>query len=138
MPLPLQPGILSQTDLDNMRIAFSGVYQTPVDIYRQTVTDDGEGGRTYKAGGSYVKLISTVCHIAWSTHRPPHEDFQSTIDRVESQAFYICLLPLGTNIRAKDRLLVDGAFYEVQAIITDRSFSMDERVQITALDHRSP
>lgn len=85
-------------------------------LYRPEKVDDGQGGRTV----TWNSVAGYACAVLPNPQRREREE----ANRVASDQDWLIRLPLGTDVRTKDRLVVSGFTYDVQGRDTGRSFAV--------------
>lgn len=105
--------MLSARDLTAMRAECALVLDQTATIQRNTPVSDGRGGFTE----SWGTAGTVACHVL------PRQG-QTTLegDRPVSVTLWEILLPVGTNVTARDRLVIGGETYEISDLDTGGSY----------------
>lgn len=107
--------MLSARDLAGMRAECALVLDQTATIQRNTPANDGQGGQTE----SWASVGTVACHVLPRSGQTLLEG-----ERPVSATLWTILLPVGTAITAKDRLVVDGATYEISASDVGASYPL--------------
>ena len=113
--------MLTVPELTAMRTTLDGSLPDLADISRSTPTSDGRGGTTLV----WATVASVPCRVA------PDVAFagESVVaDRVTVTQRWTITLPAGTNVSARDRILIGARTFEVTFVRSARSYEVSCRV----------
>lgn len=123
------PGLLSTGDLASMRTVMDTSLPDTGVVWRRTLADDGQGGRTqtYSAVGTVACRLSPVSALSAGSEEV-HGDRQTAI------ADRIITFPANTDVVPTDRIVVSDQTFEVLAIHAPRSWEISTRVDCVEVD----
>ena len=105
--------LVSQTELTALRAVANSSFPTDVSIYRYARTDTAEGSV------NAWSFVSTVKGWLKEQQIPAVADVGGVQATVPT---YRLNVPYGTDIRAGDRVRIDGAYYEVNDTDSEDSY----------------
>lgn len=94
-------------------------------IQRRTLTDDTAGGKV----AAYADVSAVACRLAFAGSKDePTQTDRAEAGRIVAQVQYVITLPALTEIEATDRLVIDGATYELLSPVTVRFDEVSKRL----------
>jgi head-tail adaptor len=103
--------VLSTSDLLAMREVQSAVLLETATVQRQSPTSDGAGGATE----SWATVASVACRVGVSSSSSQE---RALAERVTNVSTWTLTLPVGTDVRVGDRLVVGTRTFEVLAVLS--------------------
>ena len=94
-------------------------------IVRDTLASDGQGGYTVTTAGTIATVSCRVASMGSSSWE------RQFADRIGTSANYILTMPHGTDVTAKDRIVVSGRTFEVVGLAPRVAWSLAVRVVAT-------
>lgn len=94
-------------------------------VQRATTTDDGYGHN--------VKTWATHATVSAGMAKPSAQIMQQYAARIGALSSWVVSLPLGTDVRADDQLILAGVTVRVQADLTQSSYSTLTQVLATEI-----
>ena len=94
-------------------------------VQRATTADDGYGHA--------VKTWATIATVAAGMAKPSAQVMHIYAARIGALASWVISLPLGTDVKADDHLLIIGQTLRVQADLTQSSYSTLTQVLATEI-----
>lgn len=89
-------------------------------IQREVQTPDGAGGHS----STWPAIATVACHV----NQPTPQLLQNYDYLIGSQSAWLVRVPVGTNVREGDRLIVGGQTLKVQVILAPRSYPIALRL----------
>lgn len=114
--------MLTEAQLNSMRATLARSFPTPISVVRQTPVADGAGG--FKAGAAGT----TATYGRLASYIYGGMEVSGPGNRVDSNEAWTLTVPVGTDIRAKDRVVWAGGTLEVTTLDHSRTWNLDVRV----------
>ena len=121
--------MLSVAELDSMAGTVEQTFDKTATVQRASIVDDGMGGST----GTFSPvpgLVDVPCRLDPSALSPVE---QAAAGRLGSEMGWVLTFRKGTDVRAADRVIVDGRAFEVVAQRGPRSLEVSRRVVATEI-----
>jgi hypothetical protein len=99
---------LSDQELAEMRAVCTSAMPDMATVQRKAGVDDGMGGESV----TWPDLGTSACEVV----REPAPGIVLEGEQPQSVAYWGVRLPYGTDVRAGDRIVVNGAVYEVSDV----------------------
>ena len=114
--------MISPSDLAIMQQAMAPLRTTPCTLLRNTPTSDGMGGQT----DNWQTLAMVQGRVT-----PVIETGREVIDeqRLEVLNRWLIYFPAGQDVTERDRIVANGATYEVTSVNTPRTISIETIVE---------
>lgn len=118
--------MIPATELAAMQaVAAASLDITGCQIQRATPADDGYGHTT--------KTWATIATVTAGMAKPSAQVMTQYAGRIGALASWVVSLPLGTDVKADDQLLIIGQTLRVQADLTQSSYSTLTQVLATEI-----
>lgn len=102
--------------------ALGATFTDSVIISRKTaVQSDGTGGRKATSGTGWTTVV-TVLGLLTTTRLTPRE--RDVASQIKAPVPYSVFLPVGTDLRSQDRLVIAGRTFEVQGVAVAESIAL--------------
>ncbi len=103
--------MLSATEIAAMRETVDDSLPDTASIRRNTPVSDGQGGQT----DAWAQVAEVAARVGLTGRRSPEE--REIAGRVAGTVLYTLWMPAGTDLTAKDRIVVGARTFEVVGVI---------------------
>ncbi len=123
------PSLISQTDINNIRIEAESVLPDFCTIQTGTTATDGQGGNPITQANTYTDV---PCRLMPFTQR--QIEIEQRKGQLQSDRPFWLTIARSQPIAIKDRVVKDTVTYEVVYIDDGKSFASQKRVQVVRIE----
>jgi head-tail adaptor len=119
--------MISPAELAALQATANSALDQTIAVWRAAITQDGEG--------NVLKSWSLHATVAGNLAQPTASQLQNYGYAIADVAAWMVRVPVGTDIKIGDRLVVNGQNLEVQIELQPQSYQTAMRVLAAELEH---